>query len=481
MIAGDDDLEGFWDDLLAYIEDHRVVPVIGPDLLEVQVDGQPRPLYEVLAQRLAARLRVPMAEIAGTGAAHGPDGRNNSNDPNALNALACAFLQRRGRREDLYLKLNAVMKELVVEPPAALLSLARVTGFDLFVTLSFDSLMAQALDRVRFGGTARTTQLAYAPHKVADLPAERAALPGPLVYSLFGKLSVGPDYVVADEDMLEFLCALQTDARRPPLLFDALHDSHLLFLGCRFPDWLARFFIRIAKGRQLSLQRGESELLVDPRLHSDADLVLFLEHFSYGTQMVAMEPRQFAAELERRWLERHPAQPAAGPATLAAAPAALAAELPPGGIFLSYAKEDFAAAQALHDALEAAGLDVWLDSRRLEAGDLYDQQIRRGVKACALFVPLVSATTERRLEGYFRREWRWAEERSQAIAPSVPFILPVVLDDTPPYGASVPEAFLQAQWTALPGGQGTPEFTARVVKLVRDYRRRERGLDAASA
>ena len=37
--------EDAWDDLLNYIEERRVIPIIGPDLLRVTTPGGPRPLY----------------------------------------------------------------------------------------------------------------------------------------------------------------------------------------------------------------------------------------------------------------------------------------------------------------------------------------------------------------------------------------------------------------------------------------------------
>jgi hypothetical protein len=89
---------------------------------------------------------------------------------------------------------------------------------------------------------------------------------------------------------------------------------------------------------------------------------------------------------------------------------------------------------------------------------------------------VISQNTERRLEGYFRREWKLAEERAMGIADHVPFIMPVVIDETPPYVSAVPEGFKKTQWTKLPGGEMPAEFQARLVKLVRDYRRREKGL-----
>jgi len=150
--------------------------------------------------------------------------------------------------------------------------------------------------------------------------------------------------------------------------------------------------------------------------------------------------------------------------------------MPPRAVFISYAKEDLAAVQALQRSLETLGVDVWFDKDRLEAGDLYDQKIKRNIRGCSFFIPVVSRSTERRLEGYFRREWRLADERSMGIADGVPFILPVVVDDTPEYSESVPESFGKAQWTRLVDGGTTPEFEARLVQLVRESRKREVGL-----
>ena len=45
----------------------------------------------------------------------------------------------------------------------------------------------------------------------------------------------------------------------------------------------------------------------------------------------------------------------------------------------------------------------------LRGGDAWDQKIRRQVKECALFMPIISASTQARAEGYFRLEWRLAD------------------------------------------------------------------------
>ena len=84
---------------------------------------------------------------------------------------------------------------------------------------------------------------------------------------------------------------------------------------------------------------------------------------------------------------------------------------PPPSVFLSYASEDRKAAQALRDALETFGLEVWYDESALDGGDAWDQKIRRQIRECDFFMPVISAQTDARPEGYFRREWRLAVER----------------------------------------------------------------------
>src|ERR1043165_6048340 len=86
---------------------------------------------------------------------------------------------------------------------------------------------------------------------------------------------------------------------------------------------------------------------------------------------------------------------------------------PRPSVFISYASEDRAAARILRDALEAAGLEVWYDENELGGGDAWDQKIRRQIRDCDYFMPVISSSTERRKEGYFRREWRLAVERTE--------------------------------------------------------------------
>ncbi|MFI4884460.1 MAG: TIR domain-containing protein [Steroidobacterales bacterium] len=149
--------------------------------------------------------------------------------------------------------------------------------------------------------------------------------------------------------------------------------------------------------------------------------------------------------------------PAAGPEAFA---------VPRPTVFLSYASEDRRAAQVLRDALPAYGLEVWYDESDLVGGDAWDQKIRRQIRECDYFMPVISAHTEARREGYFRREWRLAVERTLDMADDHVFLLPVVIDPTAEAGARVPEKFRAVQWLRLADGQPTAALEAVCRRLL---------------
>ena len=134
-------------------------------------------------------------------------------------------------------------------------------------------------------------------------------------------------------------------------------------------------------------------------------------------------------------------------------------------VFLSYASENRTAARQIRDALAAAGIEAWYDENELTGGDAWDQKIRRQIRDCTYFMPLISAQTNARHEGYFRREWRLAIERSLDMADDVVFLLPVVVDHTTDGGARVPEKFFAVQWLRLPDGTPTPAFNELARRL----------------
>jgi len=446
-ITLDDDA---WEDLLSFIEERRVIPIVGPELLQVATERGPRLLYDWLAEKLAGRLNVDVSSLP---------------QPYTLNDVVCWFLAARGRREEAYVRLRGILKEANFQPPQALRRLAAITDLDLFVSTTFDSLLESAINAERFGGTPTTEVLSYAPNRVVDLSAEREHLQRPVVYHLFGRLSASPTYVISDEDLLEFICALQSEHLAPEKLFHELEHNHLLFIGSNFTNWLARLFLRMAKRQRLSDPRDVGEVLADDTTSQDERLMSFLQQVSVRTR-IYMGAEKFVDELHARWQARR--KPAAAAAS--AAPARFlppAREMPDNAVFISYAREDLFAVQHIKAGLEAAGITTWFDMDRLEAGDDYDRKIKHNIARCSYFIPVVSASTQRRLEGYFRREWSYAIDRSRNMADGALFVLPVTIDATVAAEAQVPDKFKSLHFNHLPGGVVPDEFSGRLSDFMR--------------
>ena len=442
--------EDAWEDLLDFIEERRVIPIVGPELLMVETDVGPRLLYEWVAEKLAVKLGINPAQLP---------------QPCTLNDVVCWFLASRGRREEAYTRLRSILRDANFTPPTTLRRLAQITDFDLFVTTTFDALLEQAINDERFHGAQSTEVIAYSPNRVADLPSEREKLQRPVVYHLLGRLSASPTYVISDEDMLEFMCALQSEHLTPEKLFHELEHNHLLLIGSSFTNWLARLFLRMAKRHRLSDPRDVGEVLADDHSDGDKRLVTFLQQVSVRTRIYSGAGK-FVDELHRRWTLRHKPGELI---ELGAAPQRFLPperEMPERAVFISYAREDLAAVQKLKAGLDAAGVKTWFDLERLESGDDYDRKIQRNIARCSYFIPIVSAATERRLEGYFRREWSYAIDRARNMAEGALFILPVCIDDTSGAEAQVPEKFKAVHFTRLPAGEVSPEFARRLQDLL---------------
>ncbi len=443
----------FWDPLLELVDEGRVIPVVGRDLL-IGNDG--RDLYGEIAAQLAVRL--------GQSAQPLPIG-------NELNEVSYRHLARGGSLRDIYPGLKIVAGQVLKDYPIpeVLLQLARIKPLRLFVTTTFDPLLIRALNQERAGGRQETQMIAYAPNDVRDLPREWKLERVPaFVYQLLGTLSAEPTYVATQEDIIEFFHSLQSETRRPPILFDELRKQSLLILGNRFSNWVSRFFMRMSKGEPLSVS-GKPDYLAD-YASADDNLIVFLRAFSRGTKVYTRGSAiEFVHELYQRWSAR------AGSSAEDATPAV---SKPPGAVFLSYASEDHDAAQKIKNRLETEGMEVFFDKDRLEGGDEWDRKIRRNIRQCSLFVAIISRNTLTREKRYFRVEWNYAIEIERMTPPGEAFLLPIVIDATPMTEENLPARFHEIQSLSAAGGEASPQLTTRIKQI---YRKHQLALSAGTA
>lgn len=453
--------EDFWDDILGHLRDRALLPVVGPELVTVQDGERHLTLSRLLGERIAARYQLDVSWTETSG----------------LDDAVGAFLAARGSREAerLYRVVNDLVANLDPPPPEALRQLAGIRDFRLFLSTTFDPLLARALNEVRFGGEPRTRELWFSPNQSTAEQQENAREPrdsDTVVFKLFGKASSTPQYAIHDEDVLEWLHVLLTEtARLPEWLADEVKSSPVLFLGCQLSDWVGRLLTRMTSKSRLSLE-SKQFFIVGQSIARSPGLVRFFQTFGGGTrvQVLDTDPASFVAELSARWHKRNPVEKAQA----AAAPPA-----GKGSIFISYVREDADAARRLSAALADIGGDVWLDERRLQPGDRWEEEILASIRReVRLFVPVISRQTEGREEGYVFKEWREAVERAKGIPPGGRrFIFPVVIDSeydgNPSRYRQVPDAFTESHWGQAPGGAPDERLVSALRDAIRDMRRRE--------
>ena len=247
------------------------------------------------------------------------------------------------------------------------------------------------------------------------------------VFYLFGKADVAPFYAIHDEDALEFPYTLQA-GNGPERMFSQLRSRNLLLIGCNFADWLSRFFIRLSNLGAAVFRSAHQEGISSwaRRTCEDQELTVFLERFSqdsrcYPTRRARVRRRTVPA-LDASGTRRRVTEPAdAAPAARAIRPpAARSSSATPATTSgrprrCSRTAEDRRRRGVVRQERAEAG-------RRMGTADPAS-----AIQRCSLFLPLLSANTERRTEGYFRLEWNEAAERSKRIQ-GRKFIFPIVID-----------------------------------------------------
>jgi hypothetical protein len=465
-VPPDDEEETLWALLLSDIERGWIVPVVGRDLLVVKATDAAgneveAPYYGLVADELAKRLTLPPGLIT-------PD------SPNPIGVVATEYLARGGDPNRLYrpvrLAIDAVNARRSPEPPAALQKLASIGELRAFVTTTFDSILEDALAAAR--GISPQT-MAFAPGPLGELGRFQAGenrdrtvamlreRADPVLVHVFGKVSDTPDFVVTEEDAFEFIYQLQQSP--PKGLVDLLSQLKLLFIGCRFPSWLVRFFLRTAR-RQRLLGAGPNRIdfVVDPDAASDTALVEFLRKFKTQTELFSRyRPIQFVDELHSRYTKRRVER---------GADVDEQNWMTRCSIFISYASEDTAAALALAAKLQQLEVPVWLDRAKLSAGNDWAQKIRQNIEAAAAFVPILSRSTANAPPNReFRKEWRYAEDVLRGTARTDDFIFPLVVDDLSRSEPRIDAELRAIHWTALPQDGELPDD---FVKALRNARRR---------
>jgi hypothetical protein len=292
------------------------------------------------------------------------------------------------------------------------------------------------------------------------------------VLYLFGKSRSAPMFAIHDEDILEYAHNIIAHGHQILGTFlGELQQRNLLLIGCNFPEWLSRFFLRATNQKRLSENYRRSWLI--EQLKPEENLTCFLNSYGGGTEILSdLSPVEFVAELHRRWMEEHGTPM---PETEQGSDERIPRQTM---FFISYSRTtDLPRAERLYQSLLGLGIadsEVWFDRKTLEPGQDYQRQILDGIRSCRYFLPLLSRASNQRDEAFVFSEWNEATERRKKM--NREYIFPTVID--PEF---VPENYTaksvqvwadeHLNFSHAPEGQPDESFEKKLKDLVRNARR----------
>lgn len=449
-----------WDRLIRLLRDHRVIPVIGPDLLRIPWNNAPDArLYELWGEELAALYGMDLIR-----------------DPSDIPLLYWVSDQLSLRSDipvgELEYEFSNVVCHSKWPIPPSLFQLAEIKDIPLYISTTIDHLMEAALGLKR-GNSQNIVFCRTGGSSRNDIAGNFSPLSNPLIIQLFGASCIDPEaFAVTEDDLIEFSWSLIDHAYAPLNLYSYLQNRQLLLLGCDFPDWLDRFFIHA-----LSRDQGSQVAITFVSERCPKGLQEFLRR-KKARPFIQCSPVAFVAELYQRWLnsEIELVKTPCSPKPSGDRSDGVSKQKPnkAGSVFISYARDDRANAVAIRDQLEANNIDTWMDESDLEPGEAYDEAIHENIKNASFFIALISKSLNladsNRFGRYVFKEWRWAENADLERPLSQKFLQPVVLDETSPHAPFIEGSIRGREWTACPNGQLPASFIDFLRQGMRRYR-----------
>lgn len=416
--------ESGWARLLEEIKKENVVLVLGKELLTLSVNGRQMLFEEYVLRKMAERLGLEY---------------NKSLDFGQLSYEYNISAWKRIQSEPYY-ETTQILEELKnssCEILPELKELLSIDKFKLVLTTSFDEIILRAMES--FWGKGNVQHLSYEKRSCKEDLADTGK---PCYYQMFGKASAVPhEFVLTDDDLLEFMHYWLDENYRPKRLSNVLREKYILVIGCNYSDWLFRFFFHSLKFSSHSSNTDKVGMLADSNL--DKELVDFLSRMNAGVHENA---QAFVKELIGRWKQ-------------------FKGDEVKKEIFISYASDDYEQANRIAAIFKKLGVGVWFDKRSLEPGDDYAREIEKNIQESKVFVPLLSKSTLDPGRRFFKREWKWANDELELRFPEK-FIYPIVIDDVDMQESSL-KLFSKFQMIDLSNEE---ELETNIRKIIRDIR-----------
>lgn len=281
--------------------------------------------------------------------------------------------------------------------------------FRIVLTTTYDPLIEEVMENA-WGGKGSIEIKNFGDSQNRDLETlEKAILTDdikPTLYYLFGKATNdvsnygNPQFVVDEEDYIRFI--REWMIHPPTQLMSYIAYKRILAIGCKFENWLFRFFWRAILEAKKNTDDFKHLLAIS--LSSSPEDQKLKEIFKLYNLKYPKDVSEFLRGLNTA-IKQQKEQ-------------ALANERMKGGIFLSYCSQNYDRVLNLFYKLKDLGFSVWMDSKNLSHGDEYKMSIKEAIDNCSVFVPILSKAISEHLptansydendENYhFYRDFEW--------------------------------------------------------------------------
>lgn len=294
--------------------------------------------------------------------------------------------------------------------PDALQQLAKIKPFNFYINATFfDSLeFAVSVYKVPPENTTDKNYdvAGYHPRNPQDIKLNlidttKDIFERPTIYNMLGTLGrSNNEYVLTDVDYMELLVKMISNENlKFTSLKTAIKDATLLFIGCDFPDWILRMFLKFyLSGKQYNQDDLGRSFIIE-QLTDDPGKSFFIG--SYGIKKFNTPPGQFVKDIydelsksiyvdciEKRYFNNP--------------------------VFISYDHNDQPLANDIEMLLEANNILVWKDYNHLRAGQNLDNGIISAINNSCIVLPILSNNVQNAtIEKYYPKEWNYVCKQTE--------------------------------------------------------------------
>jgi len=381
-------------DLCSIIEINNVIPIIGFDLFNSVFDDQGSDLLTSLAE------------------AYDPEAckqlRSKTDFKNGYDLINSLYHQLPKNKKivfaknisDIIVKLRTGI-ELV---PNCFEQLARIKGFRLYINATFLNSLELAINTFKVEKSANKAQpnyeiINYHPRHLKDISYDATTndfstlnFEKPTIYNMLGTHDVSEgEYVLTDVHYMELLVKMISNKDQSfSNLKAALKDASLLFIGCDFPDWILRFFLRFCIDTKMDSKEDLERNYIIEQLPDESSKAYLINN--YGITKFKIKPNEFVAALYTTLRKRNINN--------------IEKSFYNNHVFISYNHDDKPIAEMIKDQLEEKFIDCWFDIT-LEAGDDLSPTIKKALDdSCSVIIVLTNNVNKQPgMRRYYKKEW----------------------------------------------------------------------------